>query len=216
MRGRAFSSPHRCGTVLDLTELAHATLWDSLTIYHRRKFTMQPLFEIGNDLLTLNDLMDERDGDFADPEVVAALDTWLKELKDQEATKLDGYVALIKQLTMEAETMSDEAKGYARKAITRTRRVDHLKSRLKQHLEATGKQTTRTAKGYTVFVQKNGGKPPLTINDEMYSAAELPDHLVKVKREFDLEAIRKALEAGEELPVGFAEIGEPGTHLSIK
>lgn len=177
---------------------------------------MQPLFAIGNDLLVLNDLMDERDGDFADPEIVATLDTWLKELAGQEAVKLDGYVALIKQLAMEAEAMSDEAKEYARKAISRTRRMDYLKGRLKQHLEATGRQTIRTAKGYTVFTQKNGGKAPLKINDDMYSAADLPDHLVKIKREFDLEAIRKAMENGEELPVGFAEIGEPGTHLRIK
>lgn len=177
---------------------------------------MQPLFAIGNDLLTLNDLMDERDGDFADPEIIQAFDTWLAEIAGQEVVKLDSYVALIKKLAMEAEAMSDEAKEYARKAISRTRRMDYLKGRLKQHLEATGRQTIRTAKGYTVFTQKNGGKAPLHINGEEFNCDDIPSHLVKIKREFDLEAIRKAVENGEQLPKGFAEIGEPGTHLRIK
>lgn len=179
--------------------------------------TMQPLFQIGNDLLRLNDLIDERDGNVSEPEVEAALNQWLLELTGNEAVKLDGYVYLIKQLTSEAEMLQHEAQEYAAKAKSRTNRADWLKRRLKMHLEATGRTKIGTAKGHTVYTQTNGGQKPVTINDDMYSPHEVPEKFVKIKKEFDVNAIRKALEADDsDLPVGLASLGEVGTHLRIK
>lgn len=179
--------------------------------------TMQPLFQIGNDLLTLNDLIDERDGDITDPEVETALNQWLLELTGNEAVKLDSYVYLIKQLIGESDMLHDEAVEYSAKSKARLTRADWLKRRLKMHLEATGRTKIGTAKGHTVYTQTNGGQKPVTINDDMYSPHEVPEKFVKIKKEFDVNAIRKALEADDaDLPVGLARLGEVGTHLRIK
>lgn len=178
---------------------------------------MQPLFQIGNDLLTLNDLIDECNGDVSDPGVEHALNQWLIELTDQEAVKLDSYVYLIKQLIGESDMLHDEAVEYSAKAKARLARADWLKRRLKMHLEATGRQKIGTAKGHTIYTQTNGGKKPVTINDDMYSPHEVPEKFVRIKKEFDTDAIRKALEADDaDLPVGLASLGEIGTHLRIK
>lgn len=177
---------------------------------------MATLFEIGQDMLLLNEAM-EHSEETGDPSDFAALfdafALYTADLAGQEATKLDSYVALIKTLEMERGAAKAQADAFEHKARTRAARLEWLKDKMKQHLEATGRTTVRTEKGYTVSVQKNGGKPPLFVN-ENYTVDEIDPEFHKLTVTIDKDKVRKALEEGR--PVIFASIEKPGTHLRIK
>ena len=64
---------------------------------------------------------------------------------------------------------------------------------------------------FTLAIQKNGGKAPVVLD---VAVEELPDELVRVKEEADIEAIRDYLENNPECK--YAHIGERGESLRIK
>ncbi len=171
------------------------------------------LFDITADLLALNDVLEGNGNQFDDPEVQAAVARYLSDLLAARAEKLDGYVALVKQLAMEAEAMEAEAVAFKAKAESRARRVAWLKECLKGALLATNTTKVTTPKGYAVSVQKNGGKRPVALAPGL-TPEQLPAEFVRTKVEIDLEAIRGVLETGEPLP--FASLGEAGSHVRIK
>jgi hypothetical protein len=171
------------------------------------------LFELTSDLRALDELLEERDGDITDPEVERAVTNWFAELSSNEGAKLDCYVGYIRTLEMEASAARAEAEQYEAKAKTREKRVAWLKDRVKLHLEQTHRAKVETATKRVIAIQPNGGMAPLLMADPLDPAA-LPDEYVRVKREPDREAIRRALADGAVLP--FARLGEKGTHLRIR
>lgn len=174
----------------------------------------RPLFEITDDLLKLNDLLDEVEGDVSRfGEMEPAITAYMDSLAGEEAAKLDAYVNLIRQLESEAAVAKAEAEQYAKKAKTRESRAAWLKERLKMHMEQTGQGKVDTERGRTVTIQRNGGKLPVTVNDSVDLNA-IPLWCVKIVRSVDTDAVRSALERGEALD--FARLGERGTHLRIK
>jgi len=175
--------------------------------------TKSTLFDIGADLLALNDLFEEVGGELGSPETEAAFDAWAKTLVADEGKKLDGYCGLIRTLEGEAAVAKAEAEQYAMKARTRENRVKWLKDRMKQHLELTGRTKVQTATGRTVTIQANGGKLPLLIT-EGTDPTKIPTEFQRVKIEIDNEKVREHLEAGG--PLEFAAIGPRGSHLRIR
>ena len=173
----------------------------------------QTLFDVAADLLALNDLLDELGGDVSDPTVEKSLDAWFADVAQAEAAKLAGYVGLIHLLDMEAAAAKEHAEAFAAKARTRLARVRWLKERLRDYLTVTGRTKATTADGYTVAVQKNGGKPPLNV-DESLDLDRIDSRFVRTQKVLDTAAVFSALESGESLP--FARLLPVGTHLRIR
>ena len=181
---------------------------------------VRPLYAISADLLHLNDILEEIDGDLSRlGEMEPAVTGWLELLGEEQATKLDNYLHLIKQLQMEATAAKAEEEQWAAKRKARESRARYLETKLLRHLEATGQAKVTTASGRVVSVQKNGGVAPLIINEHLYSPDDegIPSDCIRIKREFDKASIRVRLdEGGVGLPVGFAELGQRGTSLRVK
>ena len=174
---------------------------------------MRPLYEITLDLMNLNNLLDEIEGDLSRlGERESAVTAWMDALAGEESHKLDGYLNLIRMLEMEASTARAEADQYLAKARTRENRATWLKESLKQHLVLLGKLKVQTRAGRTVVVQRNGGMPRLVIADGT-NPVNVEDKFVRTIQEIDREAVRQALESGEE--VSWARLENPGTHLRI-
>jgi hypothetical protein len=170
------------------------------------EITMRSLFAITADLVAVAESIDDS-GELS-PDVEAFFGT----LETEEAEKLDNYVNLVKQLDAEAVAAVAEAEQYRAKATARTNAVARLKARLKLHLEQTGRTKVATTTNRTIRIQANGGKVPLILADGL-DAYALPGAFQKVTVSPNTEAIRDALEAGEQLP--FAALGEKETHLRI-
>lgn len=174
---------------------------------------MPTLFDIGDDIRTLDSLLEEVGGELSDPRVEEAWAVMAAELAENEAAKLDGYVNWMRTLEMEAAAARAEAEQYEAKANSRENRIKWLKDRLKNHLEGTGRTKVETATRRVLSIQRNGGAEPVKLVDNL-DPATLPDDLAIVKRSPDMDAIRKRLQAGFTLV--FATLGERGTHLRIR
>jgi len=173
--------------------------------------TERTLYELGDDLVTIESLLAECDNP-DDPEVVAAVDAWLEEGAGDRAEKIDNYCALIADLDALGDARRAEALRLCERAKIATGRADWLQSRLKNFFERFSIPTMETAR-FRVGVVKNGGKAPVLI-----AAGMLPENFEpqfrKVTETVDKEALRAYIESGE--LVHGATIGERGTRLSIR
>ena len=168
------------------------------------------LFSISDDLEKLNDLLDESCGDDAQQQEL--ITQWFEQLGEERDRKLDGYAALITEMTARAEVRKAEAKRLIELAAVDENRARLLKDRLKWFFQTHNLKTIDTAR-YRLSLAKNGGKAPLIL-DETVPVTQLPERFQKVSIDPDTTAIRDALERGEKL--GFAQLGERGTSLRIK
>ena len=142
------------------------------------------------DMQMINDTMEAIDGDIED--------------------KADGYAKVIKN--MEASIVAIKAEQdrlTARKNLLELG-IKTLKKNLEASMIATGKRKFKTDL-FSFSIQKNGGKAPVIL--DVADTSELPDELVRIKEEPDMEAIRNMLDQGE---CKFAHYGERGEGLRIR
>jgi hypothetical protein len=167
------------------------------------------LFDIGNDLTVLNNLIEEVGGDVSDPLVCAALESWFSQLSEERGQKLDNIHAYIRMLEGEhyaCERLRDE---WGTRAESRKKRIEGMKAMLVVHLQQHGGKA-ESASGIKFRVQPNGGKPPLVINDDFdYDDERFFDLVPKIDR----DAVREAIDRGETVPG--AHIAERGHHLRV-
>lgn len=167
------------------------------------------LFAIGDDLEKLNELLDSVADDAQQQELIAQ---WFETLGEERDKKLDGYAALITEMTARAELRKSEAKRLQQLAAEDENRARLLKDRLKLFFELHELKAVQTSR-YKLSLAKNGGRQPLIL-DESVPVTQLPERFQKVSIDPDATAIRDALERGEKLD--FAHLAERGTSLRIK
>ncbi len=172
---------------------------------------------ITDEFRALADLLSEGAPEL-EAEAAAAMDAWYCEIVGQESAKLDGYVDLIRHFESreavakaEADQFRAEAERYAAIAQVQANAARRLKTRLMEHLIATGQPKVTTATGRTVRVQKNGTAPFHVAPDLNLDA--VPAECVKVVKSLDSDAVKARIKAGETFP--FAWFGEAGSHLRI-
>lgn len=170
---------------------------------------LRSLFNISDDLEKLNELLDETSDDVRQQEL---LNEWFVQLGTERDRKLDDYAALMSEMLTRAEIRKSEAKRMMELAQKDEQRARILKERLKWFFETHQLKTIETSR-YRLSLAKNGGKTPLIIKPGI-SPGQLPQRFQTVSIEPNTDAIRTALEAGEDLD--FATLGERGTSLRIK
>lgn len=171
------------------------------TIY---KVELQPqpkkntLIELTADLQQLDNMLDMIDGDIP-VELQQIVDTLLAQrdaTQEQLLEKLDNYCGLIQSRLMWAAARKAEGERMMKLAESDFKTVDFLRGRLKEHLEATDQKKLRT-KRFNISICQNGGKAPLRFDDT--TPEQMPERFQRVTVEPNRDAIRTALEQGEEL-----------------
>ena len=168
------------------------------------------LYDISQDLLDLYETIQDLGGDVSSPDVEQAIDQWFEELAEERDAKLDNYAALISELEARAEARRAESRRLAARARQDEEQADYLKGRLMYFFEKHGLKTVETLR-YRLTLQRSGGRAPVVLHTD--DASTLPEAFQRVKVRPDLNAIREALERGEELD--FAELGERGYFVRI-
>lgn len=165
---------------------------------------MATLYELTNEFMELLDMLE-------DPEIEeqVVLDT-LEGIDFELELKADGYAKVIKELEGSIETIKAEQTRLAKKKNTMEANIARLKNNLQDAMVKTGKTKFKTDL-FSFNIQKNGGKAPVIL--DVKDTSELPDELVRIKEEPDIEAIRKLIDAGE---CKYAHYGERGESLRIK
>ena len=163
------------------------------------------LYELTDAYLQLQELME-------DPEVDAQVIADTMEAIDGELEiKAENYAKVIRNMEGSIIAIDHEQdKLSAKKAILKGN-VKRLKDNLQNSMIATGKRKFKTDL-FSFNIQKNGGKAPVIL--DVKDTSELPDDLVRIKEEPDLDAIRQLIE--KEGGCKFAHLGERGESLRIK
>jgi Gp157 protein len=170
------------------------------------------IFEIGDDIRALHDLLTEIDGDVTEFE--AEIDKWLAENKANLQNKLNSYGVIISEFSARAKARTEEAARIAALAQFDENQAERLKKRLKLFLESIGETKVETTR-YKFAIQRNGGKAPLVVPEEWErEPAKAPERFHRLKVELNRDQIREDLENGEE--VEDCAIGERSTHLRIR
>ena len=170
------------------------------------------LYDIGDDLETIEALLLEVGGDVTNEQAEAAIDEWLQESQGELKWKVDRYVGLIRELQARADARNEEAERLHDRSTVDRNAADRLKARLKEFFERHDIKKLETDH-FNVSVAKNGGKTPIQWM-EWLDPHTLPDEFQLRVIDVDKEAVRAALEAGQNL--FFAQLGQRGTNLRIK
>ena len=168
------------------------------------------LFEISQELQALHERIEALGGDVTDPAVEQEIDDWFDRLGTERDHKLDNYAALISELEARAEARKAEARRLADRARRDQERADYLKQRLVLFFQQHGLKTIETPR-YRLTVQRSGGRPPVVLKVD--DPEQLPEAFQRWRVSPDLNAIREALEAGEQLD--FADLGERSYYVRI-
>jgi hypothetical protein len=115
----------------------------------------------------------------------------LESLAFDTEQKLEGYAQLIRQLEAEAEAHKMEADWHNTRRKARENAAARLKERVGMHLAATGQEKAKA--GLFSF----GWHKSTAV--EILDEANIPAELFRVVTEPDKTAIKKAIQAGEEV-----------------
>ena len=162
------------------------------------------LYELTANYLALQQMMEDPE---ADSQMIA--DT-MEALDGDIEIKADNYAKVIKNMEATVVAIKAEQERLKNKKNLLEMNIETLKKNLEASMIATGKRKFKTDL-FSFSIQKNGGKAPVIL--DVKDTSELPDELVRIKEEPDMEAIRNMLDQGE---CKFAHYGERGEGLRIK
>lgn len=162
------------------------------------------LYELTSNYLTLQQMLEDPE---ADAQMIA--DT-MEALDGDIEEKADNYAKVIKNMEATIIAIKSEQERLTNKKNLLEMSIKTLKKNLEASMIATGKRKFKTDL-FSFSIQKNGGKAPVIL--DVADTSELPDELVRIKEEPDMEAIRNMLDQGE---CKYAHYGERGEGLRIK
>lgn len=179
------------------------------------------LFDLSDDLLALEDLLEAAGGELT-PELDAAYEALLGD-RGTLTEKVDGYAALIADISFRAEGRKAEAKRLADLAKIDENKAKALKERLKLFFDRHGLKDLQT-KLHRFSVVKNGGVRQLAFPDDFDPASLAPIYraervVVDVDKEAlrrDLEALEAAAQVGVGVDIDGIYLAERGTSLRIR
>jgi hypothetical protein len=176
---------------------------------------MKSIYDIVEETLGIERVItDLESGELTDEQATSILYDALISAEGDLKAKAEGYVIRMKKLEADAKIRSDEAKRLSESAGSLTKQSERLKSVLKMAMETLDTEKIETGL-FTVAIQKNGGVAPVEIDPAIDTDA-LPEEFKKTVTTVSAnkEAIRTALESGQELP--FAKLGVRGTSLRVR
>lgn len=162
------------------------------------------LYELTSNYLALQQMLEDPE---ADAQMIA--DT-MEALDGDIEEKADNYAKVIRNMEATIIAIKSEQERLTNKKNLLEMSIKTLKKNLEASMIATGKRKFKTDL-FSFSIQKNGGKAPVIL--DVADTSELPDELVRIKEEPDMEAIRNMLDQGE---CKYAHYGDRGEGLRIK
>jgi phosphotransferase system IIB component len=163
------------------------------------------LYELTGQFLQLQQMLEDPD---AETDVIN--DT-MEAVEGEIEVKAEGYAKVIKNMESNLlGVIAEQERLRIRRNLIESN-IKRLKQNLQDSMIATGKKKFKTDL-FSFAIQKNGGKIPVIL--DVKDTSELPDELVRIKEEADLDAIRQLIE--KEGSCKYAHLGERGESLRIK
>lgn len=175
----------------------------------------QSLFNITEEILTLDEMLDDVDGDVSDgaEAIVAA---FLAETDTALEAKVEGYCQLIGQKKATAKARKAEADRITALAKADVARASFLTARLKEAFETLGISKLETAT-HRVSIAKNGGLLAMEYDEAFLRANPGSAYLFEaVDPKLNVAALREAVELEPDIFAGIASFKPRGSSLRIK
>src|SRR5688572_8527208 len=176
----------------------------------RRRAMKPSIYDLTHAFLALAEEQEQLEGS-SDEAAVRALWARWEALEGALEHKVDGTLALVKELEARGRARKEEATRLAARARVDEATAKRLKGLVEKALDAAGRTRLETPR-FRVSIAEHGGILPL-VKEDGAAVDKLPADLVKVVREPDLERIRACLEAGKEV-VGY-HLGARGHSLRV-
>lgn len=170
---------------------------------------MASLYEINSDYIALMNMLDE--GEYDEQTIRDTLES----IEGDFENKADNIAYIISELEGRIATRAKEVDRLIDANDSDKNKIEKLKKMLFSSMEL--RQMPKFETAYHKFsIAKNGGSLPLVFRDGQPKGENVPDGFRKVKTDIsvDTEAVRKALDAGEQLE--WVKYGERGSSLRIK
>lgn len=159
---------------------------------------MRSLYEIGDDLSALEELLTDTDGEIPEGEIGAAIEEWFDRLGEERDEKIRRYCALIAMMTFGAENCEEEARRLGKLKRANENGAKRLKDRLKAFFEAHGIQKL-DLRTFKPRIQVNSNAPLILPPQWQSEPASAPEAFHKVTIELNTLAIKEALGGGMKL-----------------
>ena len=166
---------------------------------------MANLYELTGDLLKLQDLLTS--GEVIDNELLADV---ISDTTDDYNEKIESCAKIVKNIIGDVDAIKGEIERLTARKKALENNAASLKARMFDSMKATNKPKIKGAL-FTVSIQANGGRLPVIVD---VPTADLPDNLVKIKEDPDIEAITAFLEKNPNSKL--AHFGERGESLRIR
>lgn len=166
---------------------------------------MASLYQVTGEILELQNMFDEGEID------QQVLNDTMEAVEGDYDDKLESYCKIIKNFESDAEGLKQEIQRLSNKKKILEGNIDKLKTAMFESMKTLNKKKAG-GKLFTISIQKNGGKAPVIL--DVKDTSELPDNLVRIKEEADLDAIRALLDKDGKCK--YAHYGERGESLRIK
>lgn len=163
------------------------------------------LYELTDQFLLLQEMLEDPDAE------TNVINDTLEAIEGEIEYKADGYAKVIRNMEGSLSVVKAEQERLAARKNLLESGIKKLKENLQQAMITTGKRKFKTDL-FSFNIQKNGGKAPVIL--DVKDTSELPDELVRIKEEPDMDAIRKLIEA--EGSCKYGHLGERGESLRIK
>lgn len=169
---------------------------------------MTNLYQLSAEMAALDEILSQVEN-VDTPECKALIERAM-DLTTERKIKIEGCCRFIRELESRAVARREEAKRLNARAEIAENAAERVKEFLLKAMQLVGAKKEDT-EHFTVTVKNNGGKAPMTVDDDKVPAAYTT---LETEIKIDKERIRAELESGAKLP--FARLGERGTQLGIK
>jgi Gp157 protein len=155
---------------------------------------MRSLYEIGEDLHALEEMLTDTEGEIPEGEIGAAIEEWFDQLGEERDEKIRRMCALIEMMRFSAEACDEEARRLAKLRRASENGAERLKERLKKFFEEHKIQKL-DLRIFKPRIQINGGFLPLIYPQEWELVpANAPERFHRRVVLLDKEAMRAEAE----------------------
>jgi hypothetical protein len=172
----------------------------------------QSLFEIEAEIVEIANAFDHLSDSGEDQPIKDAIERYFGTCLDKRDQKIDSYLSFKEQLEARAKYRKEKAKGLTDLAKTDERIAADLETRLYAFFKTVGIEKLETGL-HKLWIQKSGARS-VEIDPTAECDERTSPRFVRVKYEWNKEAIKLALEQGETL--SFATLAEPKEGLRYK
>ena len=153
----------------------------------------ESIYQLTEDLVSLNTLLEEIGGDVSEGSEGQTLEKWAEEFDWKMRSKVDAYGGLYKNMDADVAGIKAEIKRLGDRARALENRKTRLLALAKFSMERLKVRKLEGVK-FTIAIQKNGGVEPMEV---LVDAKYLPAAFVKEETVYnaDSDALRTALEA---------------------